>query len=94
MTNVLRMQKAVSSTTEVVVMQPHSFEEMLQAIQALQERKSVLINLTMMVPEQAQRAVDFVSGATYSIQGNQEQIGKSIFLFTPSCVQLSTYPVG
>ncbi len=94
MTNVLRMQKAVSSTTEVVVMQPYSFEEMLQAIQALQERKSVLINLTMMVPEQAQRAVDFVSGATYSIQGNQEQIGKSIFLFTPSCVQLSTYPLG
>ena len=68
-------------------MEPRSFEEMPQAIQALRERKSVVLNLTIMDPDQAQRAVDFVAGGTYAIDGHQERIGESIFLFTPNCVQ-------
>jgi cell division inhibitor SepF len=71
-------------------MEPRSFEEMPQAIQALRERKSVVLNLTMMEPDQAQRAVDFVAGGTYAIDGHQERIGDSIFLFAPSCVQVVT----
>ena len=43
-----------------------------------------------MDPDQAQRAVDFVAGGTFAIDGHQERIGESIFLFTPSCVQVST----
>jgi cell division inhibitor SepF len=43
-----------------------------------------------MDPDQAQRAVDFVAGGTYAIDGHQERIGESIFLFTPNCVQVST----
>ncbi|NJK40462.1 MAG: cell division protein SepF [Acaryochloridaceae cyanobacterium SU_2_1] len=78
------------STTEVLVMEPRAFDEMPQVIQALRERKSVVLNLTMMEPNQAQRAVDFVAGATYTIDGHQERVGDSIFLFTPSCVQVST----
>ncbi|MFM8004166.1 MAG: cell division protein SepF, partial [Dolichospermum sp.] len=45
---------------------------------------------TIMDPDQAQRAVDFVAGGTYALDGHQERIGESIFLFTPSCVQVST----
>lgn len=79
---------------EVIVMEPRQFEEMPQVIQALKDRKSVVLNLTMMNPEQAQRAVDFVAGATFTIDGHQERIGESIFLFTPSCVQVSTQAGG
>jgi cell division inhibitor SepF len=50
----------------------------------------VVLNLTIMDPDQAQRAVDFVAGGTYAIDGHQERIGESIFLFTPNCVQVST----
>jgi cell division inhibitor SepF len=63
---------------------------MPQAIQALRERKSVVLNLTMMDPDQAQRAVDFVAGGTYAIDGHQERVGESIFLFTPNCVAVVT----
>ncbi|HEY9876218.1 MAG TPA: cell division protein SepF [Candidatus Obscuribacterales bacterium] len=90
MNNVIGMPGAVNGVSEVVVMEPRSFEEMPQAIQALRERKSVVLNLTIMDPDQAQRAVDFVAGGTYAIDGHQERIGESIFLFTPSCVQVST----
>lgn len=90
MNNVIGMPGVAAGVSEVMVMEPRTFEEMPQAIQALRERKSVVLNLTMMDPDQAQRAVDFIAGGTYAIDGHQERIGESIFLFTPACVQVST----
>ena len=92
--NVIGMPGAINGLSEVVVMEPRSFEEMPQAIQAMRERKSVVLNLTMMDPDQAQRAVDFVAGGTYAIDGHQERVGESIFLFTPNCVQVVTQQEG
>ncbi len=90
MSNVIGMPNAANGLSQVMVMEPRSFEEMPQAIQALRERKSIVLNLTMMDPDQAQRAVDFVAGGTYALDGHQERIGDSIFLFAPSCVQVSS----
>lgn len=90
MNNVIGMPGALNGISEVVVMEPRTFEEMPAAIRALKERKSVVLNLTLMDPDQAQRAVDFVAGGTYALDGHQERIGESIFLFTPSCVQVRT----
>lgn len=90
MSNVIGMPGAANGLSQVMVMEPRSFEEMPQAIQALRERKSVVLNLTMMDPDQAQRAVDFIAGGTYALDGHQERIGDSIFLFAPSCVQVTS----
>ncbi|PSB00637.1 cell division protein SepF [Merismopedia glauca] len=90
MGNVIGMPGSLNGISEVMVMEPRSFEEMPQAIQALRERKTLVLNLTMMEPEQAQRAVDFVAGGTFAMDGHQERIGESIFLFTPNCVKVST----
>jgi cell division inhibitor SepF len=88
--NVIGMPGLNNSIAEVVVFEPRSFEEMPQVIQALRERRSAVLNLNFMDPDDAQRAVDFVAGGTYAIDGHQERIGESIFLFTPSCVQVTT----
>jgi cell division inhibitor SepF len=88
--NVIGMPGLANGISEVIVIEPHSFEEMPQVIQALRERKSVVLNLNVMNPEEAQRAVDFVAGGTYAMDGHQERVGESIFLFTPSCVKVST----
>jgi len=90
MNNVIGMPGLANGTSEVVVIEPRSFEEMPEVIRALRDRKAVVLNLTLMDPDQAQRSVDFVAGGTYAIDGYQERIGESIFLFTPSCVQVST----
>ena len=90
---VVGMPGISNSYSEVSLMEPRSFDEMPQAIQALRERKTVILNLTMMDPDQAQRAVDFVAGGTYAIDGHQERVGESIFLFAPSCVNVtSSFP--
>ena len=88
--NVVGMPGITNSSSEVSLMEPRSFDEMPQAIQALRERKTVILNLTMMDPDQAQRAVDFVAGGTYAIDGHQERVGESIFLFAPSCVNVTS----
>ena len=88
--NVIGMPGLTNGNSEVVVIEPHSFEEMPQVILALRERKSVVLNLNVMNPEEAQRAVDFVAGGTYAMDGHQERVGESIFLFTPSSVKVSS----
>jgi len=88
-TNVIGMPGITNTVAEVMLMEPRSFDEMPRAIQALRERKTVILNLTMMEPDQAQRAVDFVAGGTYAIDGQQERVGESIFLFAPSCVTVT-----
>ncbi len=87
--NVIGMPGISTNAAEVTLMEPRSFDEMPRAIQALRERKTVILNLTMMEPDQAQRAVDFVAGGTFAIDGHQERVGESIFLFAPSCVTVT-----
>ncbi len=87
---VIGMPGISNASSEVSLMEPRSFDEMPKAIQALRERKTVILNLTMMDPDQAQRAVDFIAGGTYAIDGHQERVGESIFLFAPSCVNVTS----
>ena len=87
--NVIGMPGISTNASEVSLMEPRSFDEMPRVIQALRERKTVILNLTMMEPDQAQRAVDFVAGGTFAIDGHQERVGESIFLFAPSCVTVT-----
>lgn len=88
--NVVGMPGVAHGVAEMIVIEPRAFDEMPQVIDALRQRKSVILNMTLMTPEEAQRAVDFVAGGTYAIEGHYERIGDNIFLFTPNCVQVST----
>ncbi|GAB4143029.1 MAG: cell division protein SepF [Cyanobacteria bacterium J069] len=89
--NVVGMPRAAGQQPEVVLMEPRSFEEIPQAVRALRDRKSVILNLGLMEPDQAQRAADYVAGGAYAVDGHQERLGDHIFLFTPSFVQISSF---
>ena len=80
----------MNAVSEMILIEPRSFEEMPQVIDALRSRKSVILNMTLIRQEEAQRSVDFVAGGTYAINGHYERIGDNIFLFTPNCVQVSS----
>jgi cell division inhibitor SepF len=89
--NVVGMPGLLPGQTEMILMEPRSFDEMPAAVHALRERKSVILNLNLMDIDQAQRSADYVAGATFAIDGHQKQLGVNIFLFTPSFVQISQY---
>jgi FtsZ-interacting cell division protein YlmF len=88
--NMIAMLNTDHGVPEVVIMEPSSFTEVPSYIDILRARKSVILNLARISADEAQRAVDFLAGVTYALDGNQKRVGNSVFLFTPSSVILST----
>ena len=86
--------------SEILLMEPSNFKDILQALAAVRMQKLVVVNLSKLERDEAQRAIDFMSGGIYIIDGDFEKINESIFLFTPYCIKLSekaavnTEPVG
>ena len=74
---------------EVVVFEPTSFNDSLEIAKNLTERKTVVLNLEMLENESSQRIVDFLSGVTFALDGNQQKIGE-VFIFTPKNVTISS----
>jgi FtsZ-interacting cell division protein YlmF len=78
-----------STKFEVMVTEPKTFEESLEIVNSLRDRKSIILNLHLLDAEQSQRVVDFISGATHAIDGHQQRIGEGVFIFTPNNVSIS-----
>lgn len=78
-----------NKTMKVVVCEPESFDEVQILADHLKNRKQVIMNLEATPPEISQRIIDFLSGTTYALDGNSQQLGRHIFLFTPSNVEIS-----
>ncbi len=76
--------------SQVVVVEPRSFEDSLVMVEHLRNRRTVVLNLHLLDMAQSQRVVDFLAGATHAIDGHQKRIGEGVFLFTPSNVSIST----
>lgn len=83
--------KMPHGVTEMVIVEPSNLGDLPPLIDAIRTGKSVLLNVRQMSPEESQRAVDFMAGGTFSLDGDQQRIGKSIFLFTPYSMKLSVY---
>jgi cell division inhibitor SepF len=73
---------------EVVVMTPAHFEEAVDAVVAVQQFKTVVLHLSAMAPDEAQRTIDFVSGGVFAMDGQSERLGDTVFLFAPALVTI------
>lgn len=87
-TNVIE-HPSITPQSEVVVIEPRSFDEALDIVEELRCRRSVVLNLQYLDTEQSQRVVDFLSGATHAIDGHQQRVGQGVFIFAPSNFTLS-----
>ncbi len=66
------------------VLYPDSFDEARNICQFLRLNQAVIVNLENMNRDNAQRIVDFISGAVYSLDGGIKKISAGIFVVTPS----------
>ena len=89
--NVVGMPGRDRRQTEMLVFEPRSFEEIPAVVLALKQRKSIILNLSLVDADTAQRCVDFVAGGAFAVDGHQQRIGETIFLFTPSSVHIHSY---
>lgn len=78
-----------SSGLEVCVIKPSGYDETKEIIDTLLQGKAVIVNLEGVKLDLAQRIVDTVYGASYSIGGKLQKITGYIYIVTPSNVDLS-----
>ena len=74
---------------EVCVIKPNNMDDSREITETLLSGRTVILNLEGLDLEDAQRIIDFISGATFAIDGNLQKISNSIFLVTPSHVDIS-----
>ena len=75
--------------SEVIVVEPRSFDDAATIVQHLKDRNIVMLNLHLLDKEQSQRTIDFVCGASQALNGSPKKVGDLVFVFAPSNVTLS-----
>jgi len=75
-----------SRAGEIFIRRPRNQEEARICVDCLRGRRAVVVNLKDVQQEHAQRAFDFLAGATYALGGQLEQAGDGVFLVTPHSI--------
>jgi cell division inhibitor SepF len=83
------MQSRTTSPFKLVVIEPQSFEECPKLVDSLKSRRPVIINLEKIESESARKIFDFMSGATYALNGNVQKVANNIFVFAPENVDIT-----
>lgn len=73
----------------MVLTEPRSIDECPKLVDNLKTRKPVIINLEKIDAEAARKIFDFLSGATYALNGNVEKVANNIFIFAPENVDVA-----
>lgn len=85
--NVVSIQASVK--TEVVVIQPLTYDEAQVIADHIRSYRPVIVNLEKLDYTIAQRIMDFVSGAVYTLGGNLERVTQNIFIIAPENVDIA-----
>lgn len=67
----------------VVFYKPTSYSEVQKLIDYLKQGESVMLNLDDVNDAEAQRMLDFSSGAVYALNGSVQRVQGNVFLLTP-----------
>jgi cell division inhibitor SepF len=81
--------KFTANNVKLVVMEPQSFDESPRLVDLLKAKKPVIINLENLETDVARKIFDFLSGATYALNGNVQKIANNIFVFAPENVDVT-----
>ena len=74
---------------KLVVIEPAGFDESPKLVDSLKAKKPVIINLENLETDVARKIFDFLSGATYALNGNVQKVANNIFVFAPENVDIS-----
>lgn len=80
----------ITSQFKMVVIEPKGFDESPRLVDNLKAKKPVIINLEKLESDAARKIFDFLSGATYALNGNVQKVANNIFVFAPENVDVSS----
>lgn len=78
-----------ASSAKVVIIKPNDYDEAANIADNLRNRKIVVVNTTVLDSKVAQRLLDFISGASYALGAELQQIEKGVYILSPSNVEVS-----
>ena len=81
-----RTVSAITSAFKLVVIEPSGFDECPKLVDSLKSKKPIIINLERIESDTARKIFDFLSGATYALNGN---VQNNIFVFAPENVDIA-----
>ena len=76
------------TSSKMVITEPQCYNDVKEITDHLKERRSVIVNLETLTKEDQIRIIDFLSGATYVIDGSIQKISTLIYLITPKSVEI------
>jgi len=77
-----------NTNTKVVIVFPKNINDAKDICDHLRANRSIVMNVEDVEIQTAQRIVDFLSGAVYSLDGNIQKVSSGIFLATPNSVDI------
>ena len=85
------METAVpqAKTNNVILTEPLVFADSKDIIDDIKRNKVVIINLSKLDLETADRLLDFISGGIYALGARLKTIGEDIYLCVPNGVEVS-----
>ena len=78
------------SSTNMLIFAPKSYDDVQTIIDHLKTGESVILNLKDVPRSNAQRILDFISGAIYAVSGSIYPIEDGLFALTPDGVNIMT----
>ena len=76
------------STSKMVITQPEAYEDVEEIGEYLKQRKSVIVNLESINKDDGKRILDFLSGASFALEGSIQKVSNLIYLVTPKTVEI------
>ena len=75
---------------EIVLLKPERIEEMEQAVQLLQRHSTVVVDMALLDDGNAQRFIDFLSGAVWSLDGSIQRVSDGVIVAAPMAIRLTS----
>jgi len=86
---VVRPLQPPTQHQKVHTLAPTGFNDAKEIGDRLKNTQPVIVNLQGVDRDLARRLIDFSSGLTYGLGGTMEKVAESVFLLTPSNVEVS-----
>jgi FtsZ-interacting cell division protein YlmF len=74
--------------TQISIFNPSTFEEALEIVETLRGRAATTISLDNMRKTDANRLIDFVSGASAALDGDFHKLTEMVYFFSPSNIKI------
>ena len=80
--------RAACNGPQISMFEPTNYEDALDIVECLRSRASTTVCLDKMRKSDANRLVDFISGASAAIDGRFHRLSEQVYFFAPSNVQI------